>query len=272
MPELRRAGARVHYEIEGEGPLVVLVHGFTGSAEGFASLSKVLRKRYRVVRPELLGHGRSDAPEDPARYGVWEAARDLLGLLDALSEEHCHLLGYSLGGRVALRMALLAPERLHSLILESTSPGIAGEEARAARRESDERLSEILERDGIEAFVRHWEAVPLFATQARCPPERLLRQRAARLAQRPHGLAQSLCGAGAGATDDVSPRLREIRVPALLLAGARDEKYRAALREAARQMPAAHHQVVQGAGHNIHFEKPRLFARLTEEFLARTAR
>ncbi|MDA8346907.1 MAG: 2-succinyl-6-hydroxy-2,4-cyclohexadiene-1-carboxylate synthase [Thermaerobacter sp.] len=272
MPDLRRAGASLHYELEGTGPLLILLHGFTGSVESFADLSRRLQRRCRVARLELLGHGLSDAPQEYARYGMWEAAQDVLALMKELGEAKAHLLGYSLGGRVALRAALLAPERLHSLILESASPGIPSDAERADRRASDEALCRLLDEQGIEAFTNRWEAAPLFATQARCPPERRAQQRAVRLGQRPHGLIGSLRGAGAGATDDVSGRLQEIRVPTLLIAGARDPKYRGTLRQMARAMSTADYRVVTGAGHNVHFEKPRVYARMVEEFLVRTAR
>ncbi len=271
MPEFCRAGATLHYEITGSGPLLLALHGFTGSAESFAPLARSLRG-HRVARLELLGHGGSDAPGESARYGVWEAAQDVLTLLESLGEARADLLGYSLGGRVALRAALLAPGRVRSLVLESASPGITSMAERARRVESDEALCRVLSQGGIEAFVARWEAHPLFASQARCPPGRLARQRAERLRQRPDGLCGSLRGAGAGATDDVSLRLGEIKAPVLLIAGARDAKYGAKLQAMASAMGAAELAIVPAAGHNVHFERPRVFARLVQEFLARLAR
>ncbi len=271
MPEFDRAGARLHYEIEGEGPLLVALHGFTGSAESFSGLARALRARRRVARLDLLGHGRSGAPLDPARYGVWEAAQDVLALLDELGAPQADVLGYSLGGRIALRAALLSPRRVASLVVESASPGIASEAERRRRRASDEDLARLLDERGIAAFVDRWERVPLFATQARCPPARLDSQRAQRLSQRPQGLACSLRGAGAGQADDIAPRLGEIAVPALLIAGALDENYRELLQGMAQRMRQARCIAVRGAGHNVHFEKPRIYARIVSEFLAQRA-
>lgn len=272
MGTFSRDGATLYYEVEGEGPLLVVLHGFIGSTESFSELSQALRRQFRVARLDLLGHGRSDAPEDPLRYGVWEGARDALALIAALGEERGHLLGYSLGGRIALRAALLAPERLRSLLIESGSPGIPSAADRAMRRASDEELARLLDDEGVETFLARWEAVPLFATQARLPPGRLAAQREARLRSKAKGLAQSLRGGGAGVTEDVSPRLGEIRLQTLLVAGARDQRYSAMLRQMARRLPFSQLTVVAGAGHNVHLERPRIYARTIRDFLLRLGR
>ncbi|MEO8604531.1 MAG: alpha/beta fold hydrolase, partial [bacterium] len=181
-----------------ESPLV-LQHGFTGSSALWTVHAKAWAAHWRVVAIDLLGHGASEVAIDAARYAMAPTVADVAGLLDALGIERCALLGYSLGGRVALAFALEQPRRVAALILESASPGVAAADERAARAAADEQLAARLERDGISAFVEGWMAQPLFATQARLAASRRAAARAQRLANSAAGLAASLRGLGTGA-------------------------------------------------------------------------
>ncbi|MBX6341499.1 MAG: 2-succinyl-6-hydroxy-2,4-cyclohexadiene-1-carboxylate synthase, partial [Thermomicrobiaceae bacterium] len=224
-----------------------------------------------TVAVDLLGHGASDAPRDPARYRMERCVADLLALLDALDLPRAAVLGYSMGGRVALHLALAAPERVGALVLESASPGIPDAAERAARRVSDAALADLIEREGIAAFVDHWERLPLWASQASLPREVRARLRAQRLAHRPDGLAGSLRGLGAGEMAPVHDRLGALGMPALLVAGALDEKYRALAEWMAIAMPRARVAVVPGAGHAVHLERPEAFLRAVGAFLEEVA-
>ena len=190
-------GVRLHVDARGEGPPILLLHGFTGSARTWEPFHAAWGGR-RIIAPDLLGHGRSDCPADPQRYSLTATAADLRALLDALGVERCTVLGYSMGGRVALRFAVEAPARVAGLILESTSPGIGAPQDREARVRADGALAARIERQGVPAFVDHWQALPLFRTQAALPQRVRDRLRAERLSQRAEGLANSLRGAGAG--------------------------------------------------------------------------
>ena len=152
----------------GDGPALLLLHGFTGDAATWQPVLPYF-DAYRTVRVDLIGHGQSDSPADPARYTMAHAVEDLMALLDHLDIEQTALVGYSLGGRVALHFALAAPELLWALVLESASPGIDDPMERDARFASDAQLAASLERDGIEAFVDRWQAQPLFASQLKLP-------------------------------------------------------------------------------------------------------
>ncbi len=266
MSRVEVNGLALNVEQWGEGRPLLCLHGFTGSAATWAPFAGRWAG-WRIVAPDLIGHGASDAPADPARYRMERAVADLTALLDALAVARAAVLGYSLGGRVALHLALLAPERVEALILESVSPGIDDPEERAARVQSDEALAASIERDGVEAFVEYWESIPLFATQRRLPPDVFARQRAQRLANRPHGLANSLRGMGAGAQSPLRSRLGEIRAPTLLIAGELDEKYRSLAMEMARLIPRARTAIIPGAGHATHLERPDDFARAVGDAL-----
>ena len=263
-------GLTIHVDAAGEGPPLVLLHGFTGSSDTWRDLAGRLAGGYRTIAPDLVGHARSDAPEAVERYAIRRAAADLVALLRELGHERAAWLGYSLGGRVALQVAADHPQAVAALVLEGASPGIADAAERAARLASDEALAQRIERDGVEAFVGEWERVPLFASQLALPAEARAAVRATRLAQRARGLANSLRGMGAGAQAPLHDRLPSIAVPTLLLAGSLDEKYVAIGRDMARTLPDATMRMVEGAGHAAHLERPEAFARLVEDHLRRT--
>ncbi|HWQ28999.1 MAG TPA: 2-succinyl-6-hydroxy-2,4-cyclohexadiene-1-carboxylate synthase [Dehalococcoidia bacterium] len=266
MSRVEVNGIALNVEQWGEGRPLLCLHGFTGSASTWAPFAGAW-PGWRIVAVDLIGHGASDAPADPARYAMERAVDDLAAVLEATGVRRATVLGYSMGGRVALHFALLAPERVEALILESASPGIDDAAERAARARSDEELAAFIEREGIEAFVDRWESLPLFATQRSLPADTLARQRAQRLANRPEGLANSLRGMGAGAQRPLRSRLGEIRVPALVIAGALDDRYRALAYEMARSMPQATAVIIPGAGHAPHLERPGDFARAVGAFL-----
>lgn len=260
-------GMELHVKISGEGAPLLLLHGFTGSTATWHAHVLPLSLERRPILLDLPGHGGSAAPADPARYALSSLAVDLTGVLDLLRLPHVDLLGYSLGARVALHLAILFPERVRSLILESGSPGLENEAERAARRAADERLAERIERDGIRPFVEYWEGLPLFATMDQISEAERRRVREERLSQDPGGLANSLRGAGTGAQDSLWDRLGGIHAPTLVLAGALDEKYVAVGRTMAEALPRAQLQIVPGAGHTVHLERPALFTRSVRTFL-----
>jgi 2-succinyl-6-hydroxy-2,4-cyclohexadiene-1-carboxylate synthase len=252
----------------GDGPALLLLHGFTRDARAWQPVLPCF-EAYRTVRVDLIGHGKSDAPTDPARYTMAHAVEDLQALLHHLDIERTALVGYSLGGRVALHFALEAPELLWALVLESASPGIDDPMERDARFASDVQLAASIERDGIEPFVDRWQAQPLFASQSSLPADALHEQRSQRLENSPLGLANSLRGMGAGAQDCLLPRLGEIDVPTYFLAGALDQRYAALAPAMAARVAGAEHYLIDGAGHTSHLEQPDAYGALVTDFLAR---
>jgi 2-succinyl-6-hydroxy-2,4-cyclohexadiene-1-carboxylate synthase len=172
-----------------------------------------------------------------------------------------------MGGRAALRLALRVPDRLWALVLESASPGIADPEERDRRARSDDALAADIERGGITAFVDRWEALPLWASQARLPTEVRRRLREQRLRNSAAGLANSLRGMGAGREEPVLDRLHELTMPVLLVAGELDEKYCGLTREMEGRFPRCGVVVVPDAGHTVHLELPDTFAAEVRKFL-----
>lgn len=246
---------------------LVLLHGFTGSHESFADLVAALAPARRVLAVDLPGHGATRTGDRPEQHTMARVEAIVLAALDALEIERFSLLGYSMGGRLALHLALSSPERVAWLVLESAAPGIASAAEREERRAADERLAAAIERDGVAAFVARWEGLPLFASLALLPEERRERLRAQRLRNRAAGLAASLCGMGSGAQPWLGNRLGELGMPVLLVAGADDAKFSAIARWMALRIPRAEVAIVAGAGHLPHLEQPEIFHRVVARFL-----
>lgn len=260
-------GLHLHAARRGEGPHLVLLHGFTGSAENWDALRPAFERRRTVTAVDLPGHGRSSAPAHAGRYRLSRFADDLARALDALDIERAAVVGYSFGGRAALRFVLQHPERASALVLESTSPGIDDPSERAARARADAELADAIERGGVTSFVDRWEQLPLWATQQFLPGATRARLRAQRLDNDWVGLAHSLLGAGAAAEPAVTAQLPSISTPALLIAGALDRKYEALAGAMAAAMPNARVAVVPDAGHAVHLEQPDTFTSLVTGFL-----
>ena len=167
-----------------------------------------------------------------------------------------HLVGYSMGGRVALTLACRRPGLLRSLTVIGASVGLSTEAERAERRESDQKLAESIEQDGLEAFVDRWMANPLFATQARLGEGFLAASRAQRMRNSAAGLARSLRGAGTGAMTPLHDDLESCPVPTVFIVGAQDPKFTRVAVDLAARMPNAATAVVDDSGHAAHLEQP----------------
>jgi len=268
-----RDGLRLHVRIEGKGEPLLLIHGFTGSVDAWGEDTlKGLSQGFQVVAVDLLGHGASDVSEDPERYATDEMLRDLCQVLDAAAVDRARWLGYSMGGRIALAGAIRRPSRVSALILESASPGLAGENERRARRRADEALAEGILRGGMEAFVDHWMGLPLFATQGKLSNQIQEANRERRLKNSPEALAACLRGNGTGAQPSFWEDLGAIQTPTLLLAGEEDRKFTEIARRMAEKMFEADLRVIPRSGHSIHLENPFAWLAAVRTFSPREAR
>ncbi len=255
------------FEIRGRGPVVLLLHGFTGSRQSWDDdlLDGLVRVGRSVVAVDLPGHGSAPAPETPG--AMKDAVAAVVGVLDATGARDADLLGYSMGGRIALATAILHPARVRRLVVEGASPGLSDASERSARRQADEALAEAIVRDGIEAFVERWLAQPLFASQAALPEEVRQRERRRRLAGDPGGLAAALCAFGVGHQPSLWERLGEVRADVLAVAGERDAKFRGIGEAMVRLLPRARLAIAPEAGHAVHLEAPNWFRGVVEDFL-----
>ena len=261
------SGHRYNVEVAGAGPALLLLHGFTGDGGAWHDFASDISGDFRVIRLDILGQGESDTPAQVASYAMSAVAADIIDLLNQLEITAAQLLGYSMGGRLALYLALHYPERFMSLMLESASPGLADSVERAERRRRDETLADKLEARGIDWFVDFWERLPLWASQANLPLTVLEAQRRQRLANDPRGLANSLRGMGAGAQPSLWQALSALTIPTLLLVGEYDDKFRRINQAMAEKIPKSRLVLIPSAGHNSHLENPAAFARAVRSFL-----
>jgi len=209
-----------------------------------------------VEAPDAPGHGaRSDNPTD-----LWTAA---LGLSAECGR--ATWVGYSMGGRLSLHVALAHPDAVERLVLVGASPGLRDDEERDARRRADEALAIELERDGIDAFLELWLAQPLFSTLSVEGADL-----AARRANSVEGLAGSLRLAGTGAQEPLWDRLHEIGVPVLLVVGGLDGKFRDLAHAMSERLPDATVVELGGCGHACHLEAPERFADAVLDFMGDT--
>jgi len=236
-------------------PLLCL-HGFTGSPRSFDFLPDA-REMPRIV-PALVGHAGSSAGAEVQRF---EDEVDRLATL-APGGGPLHLVGYSLGARLALGFALRHPARVTRLTLVSAHPGLASEAERAARRTADRAWCELLQRSGTEAFVDAWQCQPLWASQMRVSAEHRAQKRSERLSHTAAGLCRSLRVTGLGEMPHYTPAVAEIQVPVDVLAGALDHKFCELARSLAGHLSRAELELVPHAGHDLLLERPDLITRV----------
>lgn len=259
-----------HVETCGEGFPLLLLHGFTGDASTWSPFCEHWGKHSRMIMPDLIGHGKTEAPESADRYKIELAACDLRAILDELAIEQVDLLGYSMGGRLAITFTILYPERVRKLILESTSPGLATEEERASRREHDAKLAAFIKEKGIAEFVDYWEKIPLFSTMDSLSSEVKYKIRKQRLSHTARGLAASLIGMGTGAQPSWWGKLNQISQNVLLLTGEKDKKFCRIAEQMKKELKNSTMVTVNQSGHMIHVEETEKFGTIVKEFLQNT--
>lgn len=250
-----------------EKPAIVFLHGFTGSTSTWRDAMNSLKDDYSVYAVDLTGHGKTSIPTEPDRYAMSEQVADLDCLFDQLQLSRFILVGYSMGGRLAIGYTASHLEKIEALLLESSSPGLQKEEERIARRASDASLAERIIQDGIETFVNNWENIPLFTSQKTLSVDKRQAIREERMSQAPAGLANSLRGFGTGSQPSYWEVLNELQMPVLLMTGELDSKFVAIAREMKKDLPNASQIIVPQAGHAIHVEKPELFVTIVKEYL-----
>lgn len=238
----------------GAGPHLLLLHGFMGSLASWGDLPEGLHG-LQVVAVDLPGHGRSDGDADPLSYRIPEVARLLGEFQERLFGGSAFWLGYSMGGRIALAAAAEGVA-MRGLLLEAASPGLATAEERTERRRVDDDRARRIEEDGMEAFLEHWLALPLFKGLSDLPRE--VQEEAARIrrGQDPARMAAWLRGGGTGRQPSYWGGLGGLTIPVHLLAGGRDARFVALARTMAERLPRSTVTTVEGAGHAVHLEAP----------------
>lgn len=240
----------------GEGASVVLLHGFTQTGLSWTPVTDLLSSDLELLAPDAPGHGRSVE----RRASIADEAR----LLGSCLPPSLYV-GYSMGGRTALHVALAHPDRVRGLVLIGATPGIDDPDERANRRSADESLAARLLASPLDDFLNEWLSQPLFASLPR-PAWNLEDRRRNTTA----GLASSLRSAGTGNQDSLWSRLHEIDCPTVLVTGDDDAKFTDVARRMIGSMKGSVvHEVVPGCGHAVHLERPRQIATIVSDLLTR---
>lgn len=250
MSILERNGVHLYYEVHGSGPAVLLTHGYSATAEMWKPNIPALSRRYQLILWDMRGHGQSDSPHDPAAYSEAATIGDMVALLDAQGVEQAVIGGLSLGGYMALAFHLAHPERVKALMLFDTGPGYRKDEARAGWNKRAEATAREYETKGLAALGRSAEVLASHHRSAQ-------------------GLAHAARGMLAQRDARVINALDSIKVPTLVLAGARDEPFLAATDYMAGKIPGATKVIISEAGHAANLDQPEAFDRAVLAFLER---
>jgi pimeloyl-ACP methyl ester carboxylesterase len=245
MPTLDRDGVRIHYDVTGEGPALILAHGYSSTGEMWAGQIAPLSEHFKVITWDMRGHGRSDYPEDPAAYSEAATVADMAALLDAVGAAEAIVGGLSLGGYMSLAFHATHPDRTRALLIIDTGPGYKSDQAREGWNATAIRRAERYEAEGLPDPAQDG---------AKASAEvRLARHRDAT------GLARAARGMLTQKTARVIESLPGVRVPAVVIVGADDTPFLAASDYMAAKIPGARKVVIDGAGHSANIDQPAAF-------------
>lgn len=268
MPQSLLGSYTIHYELQGEPsrPKLLFLHGFMGSGSDFAAIIDSLLPEFCCLTVDLPGHGQTQVL-DSVGYGMEVFAPVLLNLLYRLNFVPCHLVGYSMGGRLALYMTYQFPQAFSSVLLASASPGLATVAERTLRQRQDAVLAASLVSEDWPTVLRRWYEQPLFSTFKAYESFNAIFQR--RLQNCPHQLAQALQGLGTGAQPSLWNVLSSFKMPMTLVVGALDLKFVQINQRMAAQVPLAQLKIVPECGHVVHAENSAAFIALLQAHLSR---
>lgn len=256
---------KYHLQIKGTGQPIICLHGFS---ENLTTWDQLVLEGYQLVLLDLLGHGESDKPYSKKYYRLEEMLQHLNKLINyQLGFKKYSLLGYSMGGRVALAYALEYAEGLEKLILESAAYGECGLINRLKRRRNDLKLASSIRENGIEWFNNYWSNLPIFASQKELPQDVIDEIAKRRLANSTQALSNTLLYSGQGVYPCLQNQIVYLSKPTLYISGEYDKKYQQIGNALARLNPKVKHITIKGCGHNVHTEDPTAFAEVLREFL-----
>ncbi|WP_211359336.1 alpha/beta fold hydrolase [Fodinibius salinus] len=268
MKSTNIAGSRYAYKVHkqnDEVPYLLMLHGFMGDHRVYDHLIEPLCTFCNPITVDLLGHGKSATPEHPKHYREEQQISDITSLISNLNYSPLWLYGYSMGGRLALKIALTHPNLFRGLILESTTCGIPDSNNRKERRAVDAERGKAI-KDDFEAFLNSWKKLKLF--QSPLPTNTSLIDNYQRIQseQSPPALAASLGGFGSGAMTPVCNELNQLDLPTLLIAGSADEKYQQINMSIVDKLPDATFSSIP-AGHRVHLDNPSVLIQEIEHFV-----
>ena len=251
MAIIDRNGVKIYYEVHGDGPPLILTHGYSSTSAMWQGQIEALSRRHRLVLWDMRGHGRSDYPEDPGAYSEALTVGDIAALLDEIGAARAIVGGLSLGGYMSLAFYRAHPERVSALLIIDTGPGFKKDDARDAWNRRALETADRLDRDGL--------AVLKSAS----------RERAMVTHRDASGLARAARGMLTQRDARVIELLPAIKVPSLIMVGADDTPFLAASDYMAAKIPGAQKVVIPSAGHAVNIDQPQAFLDAALPFLDR---
>lgn len=260
----------IHYYTAGntDRPTLIFLHGFLGSGLDWKEVIDHFAKKFHCIAPDLPGHGKTIVKKSPADYTMESFAGVFRRFLSTLGVLQSSLIGYSMGGRLALFLAVHFPTLWESVILESVSPGLRTEKERLERQKKDEKIAGKLENESLDKFLKYWYQQPLFESIKKNKNFPSLFSK--RLKNDPHLLATSLRMMGLGKQPSLWKAGERMEIPILLLTGEFDRKFCNILKEAHSAFPHSDFQIIANAGHNVRFEQPTAYYKCVNQFLKKT--
>ncbi|MFN6525587.1 2-succinyl-6-hydroxy-2,4-cyclohexadiene-1-carboxylate synthase [Nostoc sp. ChiSLP03a] len=251
-------------------PIILLLHGFMGNINEFNEAIKLLAEDFSYLTVDLPGHGKTQVLAGNQYYKIKPTAQAIINLLDELKIYKCFLVGYSMGGRLALYLALNFPERFYKVVLESASPGLPTATERLERIKLDtqigRKLTRAFEKSDFAAFLSNWYNQPIFGDIKNHPEyDRMIESR---LQNNPQELDKSLSFMGTGCQPPLWENLQYNTIPMLLLVGEYDQKFISINTEMAKMCEFAQIKIISNAAHNIHFENTLAFVENIKSFLS----
>lgn len=255
---------KYHLQIKGEGKPIICLHGFS---ENLSTWELLEVEGYQLIFIDLIGHGKSDKPYSGKYYCLKVMLKHLNKLIFQLGLKKYSMLGYSMGGRIALAYALAYPKEIDKLILESASYGECGSINRLKRHMKDFNLAKSIRENGIEWFNRYWSNLSLFESQRKLPKAVTDEISKRRLSNVPHALSNTMLCSGQGRFPYLKNQTAKLCMPILYISGECDEKYRQIGNDFEKMNSNVKHAIIIGSGHNTHIEDPDAFRQVLSKFL-----
>jgi pimeloyl-ACP methyl ester carboxylesterase len=249
MPKLDRDGVKIHYEIHGSGPALLLTHGYSSTSAMWAGQIDALAKRHTLVLWDMRGHGQSDYPDDPSAYSEEFTVGDMAALLDQVGAKRAIVGGLSLGGYMSLAFYRAHPERVRALLIIDTGPGFKKDEAREVWNRRAQDTGDRFGREGLAVL------------------KNASRERSTVAHRDATGLALAARGMLTQRDARVIESLPHIKVPSLVVVGADDTPFLAASDYMAAKIPGAQKVVIPAAGHAVNIDQPQAFIEAVMPFL-----
>ncbi|MEO9885444.1 MAG: 2-succinyl-6-hydroxy-2,4-cyclohexadiene-1-carboxylate synthase [Balneola sp.] len=260
-------GIQYHYHIhqqKDELPLLVLLHGFMGSSDFFSELIPKLKEFCNPITVDLLGHGKTEGSEMHYRFASKEQTADIVKLISEQLKYPLFLHGYSMGGRLALQIALQRSDLIQGLILESTTFGIENEQERQARQALDGQRADLI-LGNFDQFIDKWKQMPIFESDSgeieSKKAEEIQRN------QNPLWMSNSLLGFGTGSMPCFKEQLSRLKMPVQLIVGEKDQKFTNIMGAMKKRIESSTLKIFENANHRVHSDQPESFAKTIKKFI-----